>query len=536
MGDGKTIVRRLGRRQLLLGAGALGAGAVLGRTGRVFAQAPAIVTPDKARPQTPSGLMSGDISADRAVIWSRTDRPAQMVVEWATNGQFRDARRIEGPAALATSDYTARVDLSGLPAGEQVFYRVTFRDLADWGVESAPLIGRLRTPARDRRAVTFAFSGDEAGQGWGINTEWGGYRLYETMRRHDPDFFIHSGDQIYADGPLKAQVTLDDGTIWKNVVTEAKAKVAETLDEFRGAFAYNLMDENKRRFAAETPFLVQWDDHEARNNWFPGQTIGDDRYKVRSAALLAAYAKRAMFEYNPMRPDPSDPERVYRDFHFGPMLDVIMIDERTYRGPNTANRQASMGAEAAFLGPNQISWLKARLKSSKAVWKVIASDMPLSIVVPDANPDAVKGTYEAWANAENGPPTGRELEIAEILSFIKANKIKNVVWITADVHYAAAFHYKPQQAKFANFDPFWEFVAGPINAGTFGPNDMDLTFGPSTEFLSVPQGMKQNRPPTENRQYFGIATIDAKTAAMTVALYDVNDQELYKVELPPARG
>ena len=65
---------------------------------------------------------------------------------------------------------------------------------------------------------------------------------------------------------------------------------------------------------------------------------------------------------------------------------------------------------------------------------------------------------------------------------------------------------------------------------------MDLTFGPSTEFLSVPQGMKQNRPPTENRQYFGIASIDAKTAAMTVALYDVNDQELYKVELPPARG
>ena len=59
---------------------------------------------------------------------------------------------------------------------------------------------------------------------------------------------------------------------------------------------------------------------------------------MRSASLLAAYAKRAMFEYNPMRPDPNDPERIYRDFRFGPLLDVIMIDERTYRGPNTANR------------------------------------------------------------------------------------------------------------------------------------------------------------------------------------------------------
>src|SRR5439155_21694439 len=64
-----------------------------------------------------------------------------------------------------------------------------------------------------RRTVTFAFSGDEVGQGWGINAEWGGMKMYEVMRRSNPDFFIHSGDQIYADGPLKAEVTLDDGTI-----------------------------------------------------------------------------------------------------------------------------------------------------------------------------------------------------------------------------------------------------------------------------------------------------------------------------------
>src|SRR5206468_7463824 len=60
---------------------------------------------------------------------------------------------------------------------------------------------------------------------------------------------------------------------------------------------YNLLVNNKRHFTAQVPVLVQWDDHETRNNWYPGQTLGDERYTERSASLLAAYARRAMFEY-----------------------------------------------------------------------------------------------------------------------------------------------------------------------------------------------------------------------------------------------
>jgi alkaline phosphatase D len=74
------------------------------------------------------------------------------------------------------------------------------------------------------------------------------------MRRVGPDFFIHSGDTIYADGPMADSVTLPDGTTWRNAHLDAvpsKRKVAETLDEFRGAHLYNFMDENVRRFASE---------------------------------------------------------------------------------------------------------------------------------------------------------------------------------------------------------------------------------------------------------------------------------------------
>ncbi len=106
-----------------------------------------------------------------------------------------------GPTALPETGYAAKVALADLPAGQHVFYRVTFQDLGDLKTRSAPVSGRFKTAPADFRDVTFVWSGDTAGQGWGINVDWGGMKLYEVMRRTEPDFFVHSGDMIYADGP-----------------------------------------------------------------------------------------------------------------------------------------------------------------------------------------------------------------------------------------------------------------------------------------------------------------------------------------------
>src|SRR5256885_16539878 len=121
-----------------------------------------------------------------------------------------------------------------------------------------------------------------------------------------------------------------------------------------------------------------------------------------------------MLEYKPFRLDMVDPERIYRPYATGPSLEVFMIDERSYRGPNTPNRQTTLDDQSAFLGPAQLRWLKQSLLASRATWKVIASDMPISIVVPDLNADVPKGTYEAWANGDHGAPLGRELEVASL--------------------------------------------------------------------------------------------------------------------------
>jgi alkaline phosphatase D len=40
---------------------------------------------------------------------------------------------------------------------------------------------------------------------------------------------------------------------------------------------------------------------------------------------------------------------------------------------------------------------------------------------------------EAWANGD-GPALGRELEVADLIRFIKNKNIQNIVWLTADVH------------------------------------------------------------------------------------------------------
>ena len=206
-----------------------------------------------------------------------------------------------GPAALEDSDFTARVDLEGLPAGQRIFYRALFQDLTDLRTWSAPVAGSFATPAASARDVSFVWGGDVVGQGWGINPEWGGLRIFETMRRDGRTSSSTAATRSTRTTRSSPEVKLDDGTLWSNLVTPAKAKVAETLDEFRGNFLYNLLDDNVRRFNAEVPIVAQWDDHEVRNNWYPTQVLDDPRYKVKSVALLAARAKRAFLEYMPIR-------------------------------------------------------------------------------------------------------------------------------------------------------------------------------------------------------------------------------------------
>ncbi|MEU3600465.1 alkaline phosphatase D family protein [Streptomyces sp. NPDC006798] len=548
---GDTAGTGTGRRALLRGtaaasaalvvpfAAAPGAGAVPGP-----APGPAL----RGRPRASWGVQSGGVTSSSGLVWARSDRPARMVVELSPTRSFRRVRRVPGPLLTPGTDFTGTAALRGLPAGEEVHYRVVLADPDDGRRTGEPVYGSFRTaPERRRDGVRFLWSGDIAGQGWGINPDIGGFRVYDEMLRLDPDFFLCSGDTIYADGVVEPSVTLPDGRIWRNVTTEEKSRVAQSLDDFRGNFRYNLLDANVRRFNARVPTVAQWDDHEVRNNWYPGQILDDPRYAEKDVDVLARRALRAFAEYFPTPTLPvsggtgglggstgidasgglgRSGGRMHRVVRYGPLLDVFVLDMRAYRNPNSPGRRAD--DEQGVLGAGQLAWLKRELARSRAVWKVLAADLPIGLVVPDGAAD-----FEAIAQGDPGAPLGRELQIAELLRFVKHRRITGTLWLTADVHYTSAQHYAPERAAFKDFAPFWEFVSGPLAAGGFPANALDATFGPERVFVRAPE--RADVSPMESPQYFGEVEIDGGSGSLTVRLRAEGGKVLFSRVLEPGR-
>jgi alkaline phosphatase D len=192
--------QRITRRQLLVRSASTVALAGLGGLAKPYLSRAA------DRPQIAGGIQSGDVSAGSAVVWARADRPARMQVECSTVESFETILCAASSDALADHDFTSKVMLEGLPPAQDIFYRVRFADSAGGTIAGETQVGHFRTAPEMRDSVSFAWSGDTAGQGWGIDPSRGGMRTYKTMLENRPDFFIHSGDHIYADCPVPSRI------------------------------------------------------------------------------------------------------------------------------------------------------------------------------------------------------------------------------------------------------------------------------------------------------------------------------------------
>src|SRR5258707_4081641 len=237
--------RGLTRRQLLVRSASTVALAGLGSIAKPYLSRAA------DRPGIACGIQSGDVAADSAVIWARADRPARMQVECSSTESFKTIIRAASADALPDSDFTAKLLLDGLPSGQEIFYRVRFESTDARGIAGETQTGHFRTAPSGRNSVSFVWSGDTLGQGWGIDPSRGGLRTYRTMLDNRPDFFVHSGDHIYADCPVPSELKLPKGEVWRNIVTEEKSVVAHSLAQFRGNYKYNWLDDNFRAFHAE---------------------------------------------------------------------------------------------------------------------------------------------------------------------------------------------------------------------------------------------------------------------------------------------
>src|SRR5690349_10980445 len=81
------------------------------------------------RPMLTHGVQSGDATANSAVVWSRADRPGRLWVQTSRRPDFRGSRVLRGPVVTPATDFTGKVRLRGLPAGERIFYRVKVESL-----------------------------------------------------------------------------------------------------------------------------------------------------------------------------------------------------------------------------------------------------------------------------------------------------------------------------------------------------------------------------------------------------------------------
>ncbi len=491
---------------------------------------------------------SGDVSAKSAVVWGRCNREAdaRLVVRLSASPEFGSDHELDhdgdqgqkrtelGPVVTDKTDYTGSVVLEGLQSDKTYYYQVLCLNKPGFDPNDADMgpVGKFRTAPsrREARPVRFVWAADLAGQGWGRNPELaitdvygntiqGGYVIFDVMRRLEPDFAVFAGDIIYADNPIPATKEIPPevgGGTWVNSPT--KDFVAITLDQYRENWRYNLGDDKLQRFLLDTPMYIQWDDHEVTNNWYPGEILTAEPYNGLPADELAGRARQALFEYNPI-----DSKELYRTFQHGEHLEIFLLDERSFRGPNPENSDPN-GIE--MLGKKQFQWLKQSLKQSRATWKVISTHDPLSLVTGGPT------DRDAWAQ---GDPQvlGREVQLSQLLKFIKDEGIKNVVYITADVHFAAAISYEPERAVFGDFEPFWEFVIGPVHAGAFGANAPDDSFGPVFEFVRAPstEGLPANSPPP-NLQSFGAVEV-SETGRLTVRIHDVTGAVLYEKAMDP---
>ncbi len=398
----------------------------------------------------PQGVAIGDVSSERALLWLRTDGPAQVRVEWAPLSLWEQASKLATAVApvprtafittTEETDYTLIVPLEDLSPATRYRYHVVIGSV---GQSSKRFSGKLVATEEfltlpDEKTsvpVTFAWSGDLGGQGR-CRQGVGGYPIFDVVQRQDINFFLFLGDTTYSDHICPSPPN-EPGADFK----------ATTLQTYRMRHRYQRGAEALQRFLRTVPIYVIWDDHEVKNN-FAGP------FEEQMPA-----GRQALREYWPITSPAEDPHRMYRRVRYGADLELFILDVRQYRSLNVD----SDGPDKTMLGSAQLKWLLDGLHSSTATWKVIATSVPLSI--PKGGNSSVPGN-DGWAGGPDG--TGFERERQVIVDAILIHKIKNVVFLASDVHWAEAIAYDPDQDGLIDFH---EYTAGPLSAapGRFSP-------------------------------------------------------------------
>jgi alkaline phosphatase D len=417
----------------------------------------------------------------------------------------------------ATTDYVAKIPVDGLSPGRRQQWRAAL--LHDHADEPGPTAaGSFQTapPSSVSAPVRVAWGADLAGQNVCRDAELG-FEIFNAINARAPTLFVALGDMIYADGLCEPV-----GRYGNAQVPGEFGRAAE-ISAYRAHWRYARVDPGLRRLLANSVYLPTWDDHEVVNDFGPLHDTRDTPPYVPGEHLLPI-GLAAMLEQNPVTEHPERPGRLYRAVRWGKRLELLLLDTRQYRDANTAPDSA--GRPKTLLGREQLTWLKDRLKRSDATWVVIASSVPLSI--PTGWPP--EGGRDGWADFD--APTGFEHELRDILDFAADIGRTDLLFISADVHFAAAFSYRPNPQRPGFI--VHELVAGPLSAGIGAIDDYDRDLGTERRFLHAPPSRDAVTIYADARRWFTFGELDiAESGTLEATLRDVEGRVLYTLQLTP---
>jgi alkaline phosphatase/alkaline phosphatase D len=380
------------------------------------------------------GVASGDPTPGGILLWTRvtptpestpaSGRGPVVSVDWqiATDASFATVVQSGSVLTGPERDHTVKADIGGLTPATTYWYRFGLA-----GVWSP--VGRTMTAPADDAGISRLRMGVVSCANWEAGY-FGAYR--HLAARTDLNVIVHLGDYLYEYGTGQFDA---GGTV---VRVHQPTNEIITLSDYRLRHAQYKTDPDLQALHASVPWIITWDDHEVANDMWSGGAQNhtpstEGPFPARLAASRQAYA-----EWMPVRLAADG--HIYRRLRYGNLLELSMLDLRTYRSQQTTGVHVD-DPDRTIAGPDQLQWLINGLTGSTARWKVVGN--PVMISRLDV------GTLPAWllgplaqllgvpANgyALNGDQwDGYNADRERLVDTLRAHATKDVVFITGDIH------------------------------------------------------------------------------------------------------
>lgn len=425
----------------------------------------------------PQSVAAGDPGPFGCVIWTRVNpavipsyEPIAAPIGWqiATDAGFSNVVLEGASLVISQNDHTIKLPVAhpALKPYSIYFYRFIFSNVAS-------RTGRFKTlplPGVDMESMRI---------GYVVCQDYsnGYYTAYKLLAQEEVDLVVHLGDYIYEylndgvggpnNGPVRVVPPFPSG-----------AQYPQGLDDYRHLYQTYRADPDQQAMHERFAMIQLWDDHEFYNDChqdYHEDTNTPPLTATTPQPALRQMANQAWTEYgladvifNPFQPwDKS--VKVYRNFQFGNLIDLVVTDERLYRdGPPCGDienqRYETLGCSErtdparTMLGAAQKQWFLDTVTGSKATWKIWANEVMLCQYLLSS---AAREFFDLdqW----DGYPAER----ASILGTIKQAGVDNFVVISGDAHLYLASYLKTNFDDPAEAPMGVELMVGAISSGNY---------------------------------------------------------------------